>query len=114
MWALSALRAQQFQAVGLLAAVLPVSSVRGHSVSADVVDADPVVQLYRGRRRELMAQKPIRIKKSARGSFTAAAKKAGKSVQQEAADVLKPGSKASPALRKKANLARNAAKWKKG
>ena len=62
-----------------------------------------------------MAGKPIGpLKKSTRGSFTAAAKKAGKSVQQEAADVLKPGSKASPAMKKKANFARNAAKWKKG
>lgn len=62
-----------------------------------------------------MAGKPIKpLKKSTKGSFTRAAKAAGKSIQQEAADVLKPGSKASPAMRKKANFARNAAKWKKG
>jgi hypothetical protein len=53
----------------------------------------------------------IKIKKSKVGTFTTAAKKAGKSVQSEAAAVLKPGSKATPAMRKKANFARNAAKW---
>lgn len=57
-------------------------------------------------------KKPIKIKKSTRGSFTRAAKKSGQSVQQKAASVLKPGSKASPAMKKKANFARNAAKWK--
>lgn len=60
-----------------------------------------------------MAGKPIKIKKSTRGSFTAAAKRAGKSVQAEASSVLS-NPKASPAMRKKANFARNAAKWKKG
>lgn len=61
-----------------------------------------------------MAGKPIKpLKKSMRGSFKAAAKKAGRSVQAEALAVL--GDKnASPALKKKANFARNAAKWKKG
>ena len=53
----------------------------------------------------------IKIKKSKVGTFTTAAKKAGKSVQGEAAAVLKSGSKATPAMRKKANFARNAAKW---
>lgn len=58
--------------------------------------------------------KPIQpLKKSTRGSFTAAAKKAGRSVQQEASSVLS-NPKASPAMKKKANFARNAAKWKKG
>ncbi len=59
--------------------------------------------------------KPIQpLKKSTRGTFTAAAKKSGMSVQQKAAAVLKPGSNASPAMKKKANFARNASKWKKG
>ena len=62
----------------------------------------------------MASRKPISIKKSKRGSFTRAAKKAGRSVQGEAAAVLKPGSKASPAMKNKANFARNAAKWKKG
>jgi len=60
-----------------------------------------------------MARKPINIKPSKRGTFTAAAKKSGQSVQSKAASVLKPGSKASPAMKKKANFARNAAKWSK-
>lgn len=59
------------------------------------------------------SRKPIKIKKSTKGSFTKAAKSSGMSVQQKAAAVLKPGSKASPAMKKKANFARNAAKWKK-
>lgn len=57
--------------------------------------------------------KPIRIAPSKRGSFTKKAKAAGKSVQAEAAAVLKKGSKASAATRKQANFARNAAKWNK-
>ena len=52
------------------------------------------------------------IKKSKRGTFKAAAKKAGMGVQEYANKVLKKGSKASPAMKKKANFARNAAKWK--
>lgn len=58
-------------------------------------------------------RKPIKIKKSTRGSFTKAAKKSGQSVQQKAASVL-ADPKASPAMKKKANFARNAAKWNKG
>ena len=55
----------------------------------------------------------IKIKPSKRGSFTRMANKAGRSVQAEATAVLNnPG--ASPAAKKKANFARNAAKWKKG
>lgn len=55
-------------------------------------------------------RKPIKIKPSKRGSFTRMANKAGKSVQQEATAVLN-NPKASPAAKKKANFARNAAKW---
>jgi hypothetical protein len=58
-------------------------------------------------------QPPIKIKKSTKGSFTAAAKKSGMSVQQKASSVLSDKN-ASPAMKKKANFARNAAKWKKG
>lgn len=58
------------------------------------------------------AKNPISIKPSRRGSFRAMAKKAGKSVQGEARAVL-TNPKASPAAKKKANFARNAAKWKK-
>ncbi len=56
----------------------------------------------------------IFIKPSKRGTFTKAAKKSGMSVQQKAASVLKKGSGASAAMKKKANFARNAAKWNKG
>ena len=54
----------------------------------------------------------IHIKKSKRGTFKAAAKKAGMGVQEYEKKVLKTGSKASPSMKKKANFARNAAKWK--
>jgi len=57
--------------------------------------------------------KPIKpLKKSTKGTFAAAAKKAGKSVQAEASAVL-ANPKVSPALKKKANFAKNAAKWNK-
>lgn len=55
----------------------------------------------------------IYIKPSRKGSFTRMAKRAGKSVQEEATSVL-ANPKASPSARKKANFARNAAKWQKG
>ena len=53
----------------------------------------------------------IRIKPSKRGTFTAAAKKHGKSVQAFASQVLANKENYSPAMVKKANFARNAAKW---
>ena len=56
-------------------------------------------------------KKPIKIAPSKKGTFTAAAKP-GESTQAHAARVLAPGSKSSPAMKKKANFARNAAKWK--
>lgn len=58
-------------------------------------------------------KKPIHIKASKKGSFTAAAKRAGRSVQSEARHVL-ADKNASPAMKKKANFARNAAKWNHG
>lgn len=58
-----------------------------------------------------MAKKKIVIKKSKRGSFTKMAKKAGKTVQQEATAVLKSKT-ASKAAKKKAQFAKNAAKFK--
>jgi hypothetical protein len=54
----------------------------------------------------------IHIKKSKRGTFTAAAKKRGKSVQEFARQVLANKEKYSAAMVKKANFARNASKWK--
>lgn len=53
----------------------------------------------------------IHIKKKNRGKFTASAKKAGRSVQEHARAVLK-NPKATPLQKKRANFARNAAKWK--
>jgi hypothetical protein len=55
----------------------------------------------------------INIKPSKRGTFTAAAKKRGKGVQEFASQVLANKDNYSPAMVKKANFARNAAKWKK-
>ena len=60
-----------------------------------------------------MAKSKIHIKASKKGTFTAAAKKSGMSVQQKARSVLSDPN-ASPAMKKKANFARNAAKWNKG
>ena len=54
----------------------------------------------------------IHIKPSKRGTFTAAAKKHGKSVQAFASQVLANKENYSPAMVKKANFARNAAEWK--
>lgn len=54
----------------------------------------------------------IHIKPSKRGTFTAAAKKHGKSVQSFASQVLANKENYSPAMVKKANFARNASKWK--
>lgn len=54
----------------------------------------------------------IHIAKNKRGTFTAAAKKRGMSVQEFASKVLANKSKYSSAMVKKANFARNASKWK--
>jgi hypothetical protein len=54
----------------------------------------------------------IHIKKSKRGTFTAAAKKRGMSVQEFARQVLANKGNYSAAMVKKANFARNAAGWK--
>lgn len=53
----------------------------------------------------------IYIKPSKRGTFTAAAKKHGKSVQEFASQVLANKDNYSTAMVKKANFARNATKW---
>ena len=53
----------------------------------------------------------IHIKPSKRGTFTAAAKRNGKSVQSFASQVLANKENYSPAMVKKANFARNAANW---
>lgn len=53
----------------------------------------------------------IHIKPSKRGTFTAAAKKRGKGVQEFARQVLANKENYSSAMVKKANFARNASKW---
>jgi hypothetical protein len=58
----------------------------------------------------MAGQKPIHIKASRRGTFTAAAHKAGKGLSEEAHDVLEPGSHASSALKKKAVFYQNIVK----
>ena len=55
----------------------------------------------------------INIKPSKKGTFTKAAKQRGMGVQQFASKVLANKDNYSPAMVKKANFARNAAKWKK-
>ena len=60
-----------------------------------------------------MAKSKIHIKKKNRGKFTASAKAAGRSVQGQARAVL-ANSRATGLQRKRANFARNAAKWNKG
>lgn len=55
----------------------------------------------------------IHIKKENRGKFTASAKKAGQSVQEHARSVLN-NPNATPLQKKRANFARNSAKWHKG
>lgn len=53
----------------------------------------------------------IHIKPENKGKFTASAKKAGQSVQEHAKSVLS-NPNATPLQKKRANFARNAAKWK--
>lgn len=55
----------------------------------------------------------IHIKKKNRGKFTASAKKAEQSVQEHASSVLS-NPNATPLQKKRANFARNAAKWHRG
>lgn len=71
-----------------------------------------IFAMMQGEEQPIMANGgKIHIKESKRGTFTAAAKKHGKSVQEFASQVLAHPENYSPAMRKKANFARNAAKW---
>lgn len=54
----------------------------------------------------------IHIKKKNRGKFTASAKRAGKTIQQYARDVLADPN-ATPLQKKRANFARNSRRWSK-
>lgn len=62
--------------------------------------------------RARLVKSGIHIKPSREGSFTEAAKRHGKSVQEFARTVLANKGSYSPAMVKKANFARNAARWK--
>ncbi|MBC7088733.1 MAG: hypothetical protein H5T96_09765 [Tissierellales bacterium] len=62
----------------------------------------------------VLAKSGIHIKPSKRGTFTAAATKHGKGVQEFASQVLNNKENYSPAMIKKANFARNTSKWNKG
>lgn len=55
----------------------------------------------------------IKIKESKKETFTAAAKKRGKSVPAFANQVMKNKEDYSTAMVKKANFAKNARKWKR-
>jgi hypothetical protein len=55
----------------------------------------------------------IKIKEANRGKFTASSKRAGQSVQGHAKSVLADPN-ASATEKKRANFARNAAKWGRG
>ena len=85
-------------------------------------DGGPVLEMYENDLEELVREsvisllekrskkknkKKIKIKKSKKGTFTAAATKHGKSVQAFASEVLNNKDKYSPKMVKKANFARN-------
>lgn len=72
-------------------------------------------QAAKAKRKRLKKQgkSGIVIKPQNKGKFTASAKKSGQSVQAHAASVL-ANPNASPTEKKRANFARNAAKWNKG
>lgn len=76
-----------------------------------LLKADPGVKLIIP---QYNSGKGIHIKKENKGKFTAAANRHGMSVQAFARKVLNaPKGKYSPTLRKRANFAKNAAKWHK-
>lgn len=58
-----------------------------------------------------MAGSGININPANKGKYTARAKANGRTVQQQAAADLAPGSKASPTQKKRANFARNARRF---
>ncbi len=64
------------------------------------------------KKRKAKSKSGIHINPKNKGKFTATAKKAGKSVQAEAAAVLKDPN-ASPLQKKRANFAKVAATWRK-
>ena len=79
--------------------------------NAEVFEFNPLFGGF-SRGRFFNSGKDIRIKPSKRGTFTKAAKQHGMSVQSFANKVLRNPSKYSAVMRKKANFAHNASKWK--
>jgi hypothetical protein len=65
------------------------------------------------KKRKPVGKSGIHINPKNKGKFTKSAKKAGKSVQAQAAAVLADPN-ASPLQKKRANFARNAKKWHHG
>ncbi len=65
-----------------------------------------------GSSRSSSSRSGIQIKPFEKGAFTRDAGEHGETVQERAREVLKPGAKANPGEKKKANFARNAARWK--
>lgn len=86
------------------------ADIMGIAVNGGVYDLDAI----RGGYNEFARGGKIHIAPSKRGTFTAAAKRHGKSVQEFASQVLAHKGNYSPAMVKKANFARNASKWKHG
>jgi hypothetical protein len=82
-----------------------------NSVLSKFSSTQPQIQNALASRGQFEDGGSIHIKKKNRGKFTAAAKRAGMGVQEYARKVLKDPD-ASPTLKKRANFARNAAKWK--
>ena len=86
------------------------ADIMGIAVNGGIYDLDAI----RGGYNEFAKGGKIHIAPSKRGTFTAAAKRHGKSVQEFASQVLAHKGNYSPAMVKKANFARNASHWKHG
>lgn len=93
--------------------VEPYGGMDAKIVNDEIVIPHPF--LYKRKKGGLLipkAKSGIHIKKKNRGKFTKSAKQAGQSVQEHARSVLNDPN-ATPLQRKRANFARNAAKWNK-
>jgi len=101
--------------VGTSALLLANALIPGEPIHNPVVRPQASYNPYMyGTGSQAIAASGIHIDPSKKGTFTAAAKKHGKSVQAFASQVLANKENYSPAMVKKANFARNAKKWKKG
>ena len=99
----------------------PIDSISRNSLADSMMKLTTIQEQSRERDQEYQAFEnleglfaeggKIYIKPSKRGTFTAAAKKRGMGVQEFASKVLANKDSYSPEMVKKANFARNAAKW---